>query len=113
VKKLVSLVIFSTMILLSNQKEASAGSRVIDYPQYQGRSIDACVMNMGCDQSSISYAANAYCRTVGYRYSGYWKTKTYPRRKKKPAWRLEYRRSGDAWVSNDSGHAFSRIDCFD
>lgn len=107
-KQIMRVLITSGLILNTSLAEA----RTIEYPKFNGRRIDACVINMGCGQSSITYAANAFCRQIGYRRSGYWETKTYRRRKRKDAWQLEYRRSGNIWVSRKSGHAFTRIDCY-
>ncbi|MEO0970888.1 MAG: hypothetical protein AAFX80_21850 [Cyanobacteria bacterium J06639_18] len=97
--------------LLLNVLSLPSEAWTINYPKYKNLRIDACVVNMGCNESSISYAANQYCKLIGYTRETYWETKKYPRRKRKQAWRLEYRPSGSTWYSHKGGHLFSRIDC--
>lgn len=103
--------LLATGILLNVLITFPSQARNINYPEYEGLRIDACVVNMGCDESSITYAANRYCQLIGYRRETYWETKTYRPIKRKWAWRLEYRPSGSKWYSHKGGHLFSRIDC--
>ena len=84
----------------------------IDYPEYNNIRIDACVDNWGCGESATDYAANKYCQRIGYNRKTYWETKTYkPKRRRKTAWKLEYRASGSKWFTHKGGYLFSRIDC--